>query len=169
MEGVATLLKGHFAAPQVTTPVALNHQTRGGHEILALNRLVVPLSMFAGSDRVISVKTPHTSSVSSPSNMAAQRPPASCWPTDRNGSTHPEHDGVEEEEELEENIGKPLTVADITVAGHGGEEASAAFASSRAQLTHNFRVGGVTPAKPARADGRRLEVNDNETSSKKER
>lgn len=51
--------------------------------------------------------------------MATQRTPASCWLTDGNASTHPKHDGVEEEEELEEDIGEPVAVADLVVVGHG--------------------------------------------------
>lgn len=37
---------------------------------------------------------------------------------DNHDGTHPEHDGVEEEDEFEENVGEPVAVADVIVVGH---------------------------------------------------
>lgn len=34
-------------------------------------------------------------------------------------ATHPEYNGVEEEDEFEEHIGESVAVADLVVAGHG--------------------------------------------------
>lgn len=38
--------------------------------------------------------------------------------SDNRGATHPEDDGVGEQEEFEQNVGEPVTVSDLFVVGH---------------------------------------------------
>lgn len=55
--------------------------------------------------------------------------------------THPENNGVEEEDEFEEYVGESVAVADLVVAGHG---ASVGFSSGSPLLTAHFRIDDVT-------------------------
>lgn len=77
-------------------------------------------------------------------------------------ATHPEYNGVEEEDEFEEHIGESVAVADLVVAGHGAARVCWQLAGSPRLGAVLAVVGITTSALTAsthlRAHGRQMDA-----------
>lgn len=73
---------------------------------------------------------------------------------DNNDATHPKHNGIEEQDEFEQNVGEFVTVSDIGVVGHRVWRGDSLLLRLATRLTAHFRIDTVnTPASARWRDG----------------